>query len=163
MHKAFTLIELLVVVAIIGILAAVGVTTFNGFQEKAKVSVAKSNYSTVIKYINSEIMKCALGIDPIFDGNLTCKNFFNSNMIGVLVSNHTAMVLNKKLENPYKDRASTTYAVATSGKATNNQNIGIVIVTYGSRTNSREVNVAICFKENCSSPDNRSEKSIIID
>ncbi|MDA7741931.1 prepilin-type N-terminal cleavage/methylation domain-containing protein, partial [Pelagibacteraceae bacterium] len=30
MTRAFTLIELLVVVAIIGILAAVGVTTFNG-------------------------------------------------------------------------------------------------------------------------------------
>ena len=35
--KGFTLIELLVVVAIIGILAAVGVTAFSGFQESAKV------------------------------------------------------------------------------------------------------------------------------
>ena len=39
--KAFTLIELLVVVAIIGILAAIGVNTFSGFQEKAKISAAK--------------------------------------------------------------------------------------------------------------------------
>ena len=44
--KAFTLIELLVVVAIIGILAAVGVTTFNGFQEKAKESVCKKKLYT---------------------------------------------------------------------------------------------------------------------
>ena len=35
-YNAFTLVELLVVVAIIGILAAVGVNTFSGFQEKAK-------------------------------------------------------------------------------------------------------------------------------
>ena len=41
MKKAFTLIELLVVVAIIGILAAVGVTTFGGFQEKAKINTVK--------------------------------------------------------------------------------------------------------------------------
>ena len=60
-NKAFTLIELLVVVAIIGILAAVGVTTFNGFQEKAKNSAAKSNYTQVMKYVTTELMKCELG------------------------------------------------------------------------------------------------------
>ena len=53
-NKAFTLIELLVVVAIIGILAAVGVTTFNGFQAKAKVSAVKANFKNVVKFINTE-------------------------------------------------------------------------------------------------------------
>ena len=58
-RKAFTLIELLVVVAIIGILAAVGVNTFTGFQEKAKIAVVKSNHKTVKKFIIYEITKCA--------------------------------------------------------------------------------------------------------
>ena len=41
--KAFTLIELLVVVAIIGILAAIGVNTFSGFQESAMDRSAQLN------------------------------------------------------------------------------------------------------------------------
>ena len=57
-HKAFTLIELLVVVAVIGILAAVGVTTFNGFQEKAKISTSKANHQTVVKKLNILIQEC---------------------------------------------------------------------------------------------------------
>ena len=56
--KAFTLIELLVVVAIIGILAAVGVVAYNGYTGAAKVNAAKSNFATVVKYIASESKKC---------------------------------------------------------------------------------------------------------
>ena len=57
-QKAFTLIELLVVVAIIGILADVGVTTFNGFQEKAKIAVVKSNHKKISKFISVELTRC---------------------------------------------------------------------------------------------------------
>ena len=57
-HRAFTLIELLVVVAIIGILAAVGVNTFSGFQEKAKIAVAKNQHSQIVKFITLEKTKC---------------------------------------------------------------------------------------------------------
>ena len=64
-HRAFTLIELLVVVAIIGILAAVGVNTFSGFQEKAKIAVIKSRHAEVVKFINLELTTVAYGMAEI--------------------------------------------------------------------------------------------------
>ena len=52
-NKGFTLIELLVVVAIIGILAAVGVVAYNGYTSSAKVSTVQSNFKMIEKLINA--------------------------------------------------------------------------------------------------------------
>ena len=60
MSKAFTLIELLVVVAIIGILAAVGLTTYNGVQNNAKESATLKSLYTVEKFINTSLATCQL-------------------------------------------------------------------------------------------------------
>ena len=46
-NKGFSLIELMVVVAIIGVLAAVAIPSFNGFQKRARSSEAKTNLGSI--------------------------------------------------------------------------------------------------------------------
>ena len=60
-QKAFTLIELLVVVAIIGILAAVGVVAYNGYTASARKAVALTNFDMVVKTITYELNFCLWG------------------------------------------------------------------------------------------------------
>ena len=60
MGRAFTLIELLVVVAIIGILAAIGVASFNGFTNAAKKNVAITNYNSMVKWITMQSGFCEI-------------------------------------------------------------------------------------------------------
>jgi len=61
LKKGFTLIELLVVVAIIGILAAAGVISYNNFTSSAKVNVAKNNFNELANFIKINYANCDLG------------------------------------------------------------------------------------------------------
>lgn len=53
--KGFTLIELMVVVAIIGILALLGLRLYTGQQEKAKEAIVKANAGTIQTLIQAEL------------------------------------------------------------------------------------------------------------
>ena len=99
--KAFTLIELLVVVAIIGILAAVGVVAYNGYTSAAKVRATEANLIMIKKYITLELNKCdLLGATTIMDGYLNCSDIDKG---GVDKKAHDALnyAQNFKDKNPY--------------------------------------------------------------
>ena len=53
--KGFTLIELMVVVAIIGVLALLGLRLYTGQQEKAKNAIVKANAGTVQTLIQANM------------------------------------------------------------------------------------------------------------
>ena len=59
--KAITLIELLIVVAIIGILAGVGVPMYNGYMATAKVQSATTNHKNIKSFVAATLTKCSTG------------------------------------------------------------------------------------------------------
>jgi len=106
-QKAFTLIELLVVVAIIGILAAVGVVAYNGYTGAAKINAVKHNFSQIVKFISSNYTKCDIG-EPVMLNDQSgaskdvTSSFCNNSPLGGC---HTLIAHFKSLKwkNPYTD------------------------------------------------------------
>ena len=105
-HKGFTLIELLVVVAIIGILAAVGVVAYNGYTASAKKKTMESNSKTIQKYAMAEIAKCQMGTNltegPTISKHITsCSTGGAGNLNSNVWAQYFIDVFQSKIKNPY--------------------------------------------------------------
>ena len=82
--KGFTLIELLIVVAIIGILAGVGIPMYNGYIVTTKISASKANHANIKTFVSGALTRCASGakeVDlPGYYLPMTCSQTANQNM-----------------------------------------------------------------------------------
>jgi len=55
LQKGFSLVELLVVVAIIGVLAGVGIVGYQSYTDSAKSRVAVANFNSVKRFVETEL------------------------------------------------------------------------------------------------------------
>ena len=102
--KGFTLIELLIVVAIIGILAGVGVPMYNGYMATAKVQSSATNHANVKSFVAATLTKCSAGSTYVMLGstNRQCSQSVNA------WSSYFRTYFNSINKNPYGGNVTTT-------------------------------------------------------
>ena len=144
--KGFTLIELLVVVAIIGILAAVGVVAYNGYTKSAKRAVVVANFKSVAKYITNEVMKCTTGQSEAMEGNLNC-SYLGRYEWQDDVADATVLALTENFENPWD--INSTSPITKGGQYWYDKDVGFIRVHTESPT---ELHVIVCAVRPCGSP-----------
>ena len=153
--KGFTLIELLVVVAIIGILAAVGVTAYSGYTSGAKKSTTKAIHANTMKYIAAEWQKCSIGATDVMVKTAVAAQQINCATEGAadirtqLISEDNSPLQDK---NPYSGGYAVT-GTAPTGKAL----AGAVVMTVSDKV----ITLTTCFELNATDTACATDGSIV--
>ncbi len=109
-QSGFTLIELLIVVAILGLLAAIGIPQYQGYQAQARVNATKALHTEMVKLIGAELAKCTAGATNMLEGSAS--TVACNGAIGAVADAFVAYG-NASSDNPY-DATVQPYANAAS-------------------------------------------------
>ena len=116
MKKGFTLIELLIVVAIIGILAGVGIPMYNGYMTSAKIETVRTNYSTAKSFIANSFARCNAGAQYIELNYSGINHKVSCNKTAAEMNDNFGHYLDETgMENPYSSEINP-WGIDLSGK-----------------------------------------------
>ena len=174
-RNGFTLIELLVVVAIIGILAAVGVVAYNGYTASAKKTLLKDNHANFVKQVSLLTINCQLNGSVTlmknspsgakFDKSLHTVNCYDPNKWDFFVGTFRHHMMNSGFKNPYKSdpiqAISTSSTPASCIYSKDNSWFGSVILK--GHPNMDHVTICTCIEQPCATDTNRLEVKIFYD
>jgi len=116
--NGFTLIELLVVVAIIGILAAVGVVAYNGYTSSAKRNATLANFKTAGKFIGNTLKLCdaqggTINLSP--SRSINCDITNNASGINQMADVFKNYFLDQSFINPYDNNTDSIIRTGSGG------------------------------------------------
>ena len=147
LQKGFSLVELLVVVAIIGVLAGVGIVGYQGYTDSAKERVAVANYNSVKRFIDTELVLLNNNIQTTsasiksFSTNCAGTTAFYNNTAGNAANNLEAFLkgiqcyfettsgYGSAFKNPYDSLAQVQYGIAADAVTRGTINITLVTQT----------------------------------
>lgn len=135
-ESGFTLIELLIVVAILGILSAVGIPQYQGYQARAKINSAKTIHENVTNLLTGSYANCSAGVATIEFGSDAALDTACSDGVDDFATNIESYFEDLETLNPYNN--SVMAVVTTSGTT-----VGETFIDSDTATNTNTITTII--------------------